>query len=523
MSFEEKSPISEWYAGQSIFITGGTGYMGKVLVEKILYASPGVDKIYVLMRSKRGRSPEQRLEDMYKLPMFHRIRDNNPSVYKKIIPVHGDVCSDDLGLSADETKLLIDNVSIVFHCAATLKLEAQLKDAIEMNTAGTDRVIELAKKIKKLKAFIHMSTAFCSVDIDVFEEKVYPSPDDPKKVIEVCKWINNDALVKATPALIKPHPNTYTYSKRLAETLAANAEKESNMRVAIVRPAIVTPAGIEPLPGWVDSLNGPMGLLVGAGKGVIRSMHCKGENRAQTVPVDMAISAMLVVAWKLGSAKEKPKEIPVYNLTNDGVLQQTWGDVLTKGREVVYKNPFEMMVWYPDGDMRSSKLVHQIYCLLLHWIPAYFIDLLMFIFRQKRFMVRIQSKVHDGLELLQFFTTREWVFKSDNFLDLWNSGIMNKKDKELYVMDFFLFSIEEYLVRCVLGTRQYCMKEPLSSLPRCRIQQKFMYALHKLLVFALYFGMFYMIYSYSSTVKDMFDFAGGYVKNVPIIGKIVPN
>lgn len=65
------------------------------------------------------------------------------------------------------------------------------------------------------------------------------------------------------------------------------------------------PAGVEPVPGWVDSLNGPMGLLVGAGKGVIRSMHCKGENRAQVIPVDMAIATVICVAFKLGSAKTK--------------------------------------------------------------------------------------------------------------------------------------------------------------------------------------------------------------------------
>lgn len=68
---------------------------------------------------------------------------------------------------------------------------------------------------------------------------------------------------------------------------------------------LVTPAGVYPIPGWVDTLNGPMGLLVGAGKGVIRSMHCKGENRAQVIPVDMAISAIIFIAYQLGAAKTK--------------------------------------------------------------------------------------------------------------------------------------------------------------------------------------------------------------------------
>lgn len=85
-------------------------------------------------------------------------------------------------------------------------------------------------------------------------------------------------------------------------------------------------------------------------------------------------------------------------------------------------------------------------------------------------MVRIQTKIRDGLELLQFFTTREWVFNSDNFLALVEK--MDKSDREILPIDFTLMSIEEYLKLSVLGTRQYCVKEDLSTLPRCRRVQK---------------------------------------------------
>lgn len=61
---------------------------------------------------------------------------------------------------------------MVFHLGATLKLEANLKDAIDLNTGGTAKIIDISKKIKNLKAFIHFSTAFCSADLDVFEERV---------------------------------------------------------------------------------------------------------------------------------------------------------------------------------------------------------------------------------------------------------------------------------------------------------------------------------------------------------------
>ena len=68
---------------------------------------------------------------------------------------------------------------------------------------------------------------------------------------------------------------------------------------------IVTPSWKDPMPGWVDSLNGPIGLLVGGGKGVIRSMHCKGEYRAEVISVDLAINGLMQIAWKTAESRNK--------------------------------------------------------------------------------------------------------------------------------------------------------------------------------------------------------------------------
>jgi len=60
----------------------------------------------------------------------------------------------------------------------------------------------------------------------------------------------------------------------------------------------VTPSFKDPVPGWVDSLHGPVGVIVAAGKGVIRSMLCSADFEAEVVPVDIAINALVLIAWK---------------------------------------------------------------------------------------------------------------------------------------------------------------------------------------------------------------------------------
>ncbi|KAG8239148.1 hypothetical protein J437_LFUL018767 [Ladona fulva] len=294
------------------------------------------------------------------------------------------------------------------------------------------------------------------------EEKTYPVPVDPEDIMRCVRWMDEDMLDAITPRLLSPHPNTYTYSKRLAEKLVEDYGK--CMPVAIVRPSIVTPIWKEPVAGWVDNLNGPVGLLVGAGKGVIRSMYCKGEYHAEVVPVDMAINAMIASAWK--TANNKEKIVQVYNLSQSEVKPVTWKEVLDMGRMHINEYPFEGVVWYPDGNMRSTRLAHNICVIFLHFLPAYLIDFLMLIFRQKRFMVRIQRKIQDGLEVLQYFTTREWKFINKNFLSLHNS--LSLADQRRFYMDYSYIDNEEYLKTIILGARQFCMKEDLSSLPRAR-------------------------------------------------------
>lgn len=65
----EKSEIAQFFYGRSVFVTGCTGLMGKVLVWKLLQSCPGVKKIFVLIRSKRGKSALLRYQEIIKAPV----------------------------------------------------------------------------------------------------------------------------------------------------------------------------------------------------------------------------------------------------------------------------------------------------------------------------------------------------------------------------------------------------------------------------------------------------------------------
>lgn len=68
-----------------------------------------------------------------------------------MIAVAGDIGEENLGLSSQDRTILINSVEVVFHSAATLDFEADLKTTTNINLLGTRRIVQLCREIKDLK------------------------------------------------------------------------------------------------------------------------------------------------------------------------------------------------------------------------------------------------------------------------------------------------------------------------------------------------------------------------------------
>ncbi|XP_076039102.1 putative fatty acyl-CoA reductase CG5065 isoform X2 [Oratosquilla oratoria] len=464
--------VSDFYRDRCILITGATGFMGKVLVEKLLRSCPGIATLYLLMRPKGNLDVRARLEELLNSKLFDNLRATQPEMLSKLMPIQGDITLPGLGISCSDVATITTNVSVVFHAAATVKFDEAIKVSLQMNVLGTRRLIELCHKMDKLVALVHVSTAYCNCDRGEVQEMVYPPPMDPYKLIDLVDWMDDETFNHLTPKLIGSRPNTYTFTKALAEHVLV--KEAGTLPVAIVRPSIVAAAWREPIPGWVDNLNGPTGLIVGAGKGMLRTLHCIGDLVADLIPVDIPINLMIVAAWYTGT--HRPSSIQVYNCVSGMERPVRWGEIHEHGMAALKKNAMNDVVWYPSLHFTKHKTLNTIGVLLQHWLPAYLMDAAARIAGKRPIMVRIAQKLDRAASCLEYFTTHEWRFCNENVQQLW--AVMSESDQRAFNFAVASLHWPTYMEQYCLGTKRYVMKEELSTLPVARKHLSKMYWLH---------------------------------------------
>lgn len=92
-----------------------------------------------------------------------------------------------------------------------------------------------------LQVFIHVSTAYSNCPLREIDERFYEPQCDPYKMIELAervdrKEMDSETLVILTPKIIRPWPNTYSFTKALCEDLVKDYGER--LPIAVVRPSI---------------------------------------------------------------------------------------------------------------------------------------------------------------------------------------------------------------------------------------------------------------------------------------------
>jgi fatty acyl-CoA reductase len=228
--------IPHFYANREIFVTGASGFIGKVLVEKLLRSCSDLKVIYILLRPKKGKSIEERLQQLIELPLFEPIKNFKPALFEKLVPINGDITEINLGMSEGDVSRM-KNVSVIFHSAASVRFDDTLRYAIFMNTRGTREIVKFAKTLRNIKVVMHVSTTYSHPELKTVGEVIHEPYVDWKKTIDICEKYDDDAISVFTQQYTGFMPNTYTFTKALAEQIVADEKDE--LPLVLFRPSIV--------------------------------------------------------------------------------------------------------------------------------------------------------------------------------------------------------------------------------------------------------------------------------------------
>lgn len=507
--------MADFYAGKSVFLTGGSGFLGRLVVEMLLRTCPDIGNVYLVVRAKKGVRPEDRLKALVDVPLFDRLRAERPGALDKVVVLPGDITALKLGLSDEHQDLLRREVAVVIHLAASVRFDDPFQKAVFTNLRSTREVCELAKGMVQLKSLVHVSTAYTNINRVPLEEVVYDQPQDWRDVIRWAEELearSPRALDFLSPKIMGFQPNTYTFTKALAEKLIDDYAQE--LPVIITRPSIVVATFRDPIPGWMDNLYGLAGFWAGGFKGVMRIVYSPNVH-FDSIPADMATKTILLASWHRGikryiRADSKTTGSEVVNVTvgaEAGVSYKDMSWVVSEagiGRLV----PYPGAIRPPKFEITACKFWFWMLFLYHHILYAIILDSLARMSGAKPRVLDIYRRVVVALDATSPFQ-QNFVFLVDNQKAL--QTVMHPVDEEHYSYIATLRirdSIEHFRTVCVDSVRgilKYVLKEednPEKNWRHIARLKWIMAAYHSLMAF-LFFSLVYGLLSLRPAPVDL--------------------
>lgn len=323
--------VGSIFEGKRILLTGGAGFLGKVLLGLLLDRYPGVRKVSLLIRPRRGTSAQARFEDeVLRSPALADLtaRWGPEFVAEKVEVVEGDA-------AAPEIVDLPGDFDLIVNSAGLVEFFPPVSQSLTANVDATERLADLAAR--KGAKFLHISTCYVAGRSDGLVEEdepllsFYPLREgagdgsfDHRRELEELRGKaaalknDNDALTELGRARARRWGwvNTYTYSKSLGEQVLAARD---DLDWTIVRPAIVESARRFPFPGWVEGGRTAAPLVLMA-LGGMSTWPAREDLALEIVPVDLIAAGTWIAAahllagtaeevYQLGSADVNPFEM----------------------------------------------------------------------------------------------------------------------------------------------------------------------------------------------------------------------
>ncbi|XP_074578397.1 fatty acyl-CoA reductase 3-like isoform X2 [Curcuma longa] len=326
MMVMDSTRILEFLKGKSILITGSTGFLAKIFVEKLLRVQPEVKRLFLLIRAADAMSTAgQRLQnEILDKDLFRILKEKHGEGFQafaasKLCAVAGDITHENLGIQdPDLQEKLCNEVQIVVNVAATTNFYDRYDVSLRINVLGAKHVLEFAKRCRRLEMLLHVSTAYVvgeqsglilekrfgmgetlrggsshyldiEAEIELAERRKMELQADPNVTEAAQKLAMKELGLKR--AKLFGWPNTYVFTKAMGEMVLGHL-RPAELPLVILRPTIILSTLREPLPGWIEGTRSVDSLIIGYAKGKLPCLFGDLDLISDVIPGDMVVNAM---------------------------------------------------------------------------------------------------------------------------------------------------------------------------------------------------------------------------------------
>ncbi|MGA9526537.1 MAG: SDR family oxidoreductase [Terriglobales bacterium] len=371
----ERFSVRKALAGKRVLLIGVTGFIGKVWLANLLMDLPEIGKLYLLIRRQKSHPAQKRFEKMMEDspvfdPLFEKYGDQLGALLtEKIEVVEGDVTQPVIGLEQDVAAQLGRELDLIINSSGLTDFNPDLREALAVNVDSALHLVEFIRSSDHA-TLLHLSTCYVAGQRDgrvgervranytpagvqgfdaeqewrqlhelvesaaarahgaeVTEEltrqaleKEHAAKDLSGAALENqirknrVRWLKNYLTDEGKKrALELGWPNTYTYTKSLAESLIAI--HGAGQPIAVVRPAIVETSVAKPFRGWNEGINTSASLSYLLGT-AFRQLPSNERKRLDIIPVDSVCAGMTLIAAALVERRHDPLYQLATSVTN---------------------------------------------------------------------------------------------------------------------------------------------------------------------------------------------------------------
>uniref|UniRef100_T1HPR8 Fatty acyl-CoA reductase n=1 Tax=Rhodnius prolixus TaxID=13249 RepID=T1HPR8_RHOPR len=466
-SFSELSEIQKCFYDKTVLLTGGSGFIGSLLLESFLRSCVGIKRVYVLLRPKKGKTVEERLELLFQNEIFEKVLKKNPKARSIVKIMNGDITEPMCALSDECINVIKEEVNFIVHAAAGLRMDEPLKIAFHMNVRSTLHLLQIAEHTKCLKSFVYVSTAYSHAFRPVISEEFYKPGFNYQQLELLLDKLGDEEIAAITPKIVGPWGNTYTFTKAVCEDLVRSFG--GKFPLAVVRPSIVIGCDKEPLEGWINNFYGATGVSLAASLGLMRVWYGDPAKIADIIPADKVVKAIIASMWyTIGTFKSDHQLVPIYNIVSSPKAPTTWDHYmgLVEKYAIEDKIVHSKSVGEYNFRLQPKRWLYFLQMYTMQLLSAIFIDLFLVLKGKKARLLNGYMKIHKFNMALGFYSKHEWVYQQKNMDNVWNS--MSELDKLLFNFDLSTLDWNQYHIRTIRAIRVYILKDPMETLPQAR-------------------------------------------------------